>query len=262
MIDTWVNAVAGFGVGAIVGITGVGGGSLMAPILVLLFGVVPAAAVGTDLWFAAITKIAGGVVHQRKGGVDGEVLRWLCYGSLPSAVATLLWLHFSHAARMKSGVLLTALGAVLLLTAVAMVFKKRAQAFGQRLRTAAPTDFKRMQPGLTVLAGAILGFLVTLTSIGAGALGTVMLVYLFPFRLTPARLVGTDIVHAIPLTIVAGTGHLLMGNVDFHLLGGLLLGSIPGIVLGSLLAGKLPEQALRYAIAAVLVVAGVKLLTA
>jgi uncharacterized membrane protein YfcA len=256
----WVNAAAGFGVGAIVGVTGVGGGSLMAPILVLLFGVVPTAAVGTDLWFAAITKIVGGFVHHQKGGVDVEVLRWLCMGSLPTALATLAWLHLSHAAKMQNGVLMTALGSVLLLTALAMVFKKRAQAFGQKLRLSTPTDFKRLQPALTVLAGAILGFLVTLTSIGAGALGTVMLVYLFPFRMTPTRLVGTDIVHAIPLTIVAGTGHLLMGNVDLKLLGGLLVGSIPGIVLGSMLAGKLPEQALRYAIAAVLVIAGVKLL--
>jgi len=258
----WWNAVAGLGVGAIVGVTGVGGGSLMAPILVLLFGVVPAAAVGTDLWFAAITKIVGGVVHHQKGGVDLQVLRWLCCGSLPAAVLTLLWLHFSHAAKLQSSVLMTALGCVLLLTSLAMVFKKRAQAFGQRLRTSIPADFKRMQPGLTVLAGAILGFLVTMTSIGAGALGSVMLVYLFPFRMTPSRLVGTDIVHAIPLTIVAGTGHLIMGNVDFVLLGGLLVGSIPGIIIGSLLAGRLPEKWLRYAIAAVLVVAGFKLVTA
>jgi hypothetical protein len=176
-------------------------------------------------------------------------------------VATLAWLHFSHAAKMNSGVLMTALGTVLLLTALAMVFKKRAQAVGLQLRTLSPVDFKRAQPVLTVLAGAILGLLVTLTSIGAGALGAVMLVYLFPFRMTPSRLVGTDIVHAIPLTIVAGTGHLLMGNVDLKLLGTLLVGSVPGIVVGSLLGSKLPEQALRGAIAALLVVAGIKLLS-
>jgi len=260
MVDMWVNAVAGFGVGAIVGVTGVGGGALMTPILVLLFGVAPAAAVGTDLWFAAITKLVGGFVHHQKGSVDGEVLRWLCYGSLPTSLATLVWLHYSHVAKMNSGVLMSALGVVLLLTACAMLFKKRAQAVGLRLRTLSPMDFKRAQPALTVLAGAILGLLVTLTSIGAGALGAVMLVYLFPFRMTPARLVGTDIVHAIPLTIVAGTGHLLMGNVDLNLLGSLLIGSIPGIIAGSMLGSKLPEQALRTAIAALLVVAGVKLL--
>jgi uncharacterized protein len=259
-MDAWVNAAAGFGVGAVVGVTGVGGGALMTPILVLLFGVAPVTAVGTDLWFAAITKIAGGFVHHQKGSVDGQVLRWLCYGSLPASVATLAWLHFSHAAKVNSGVLMSALGCVLLLTALAMVFKRRAQAIGLKLRTMSPVDFKRAQPGLTVLAGAILGLLVTLTSIGAGALGAVMLVYLYPYRMTPARLVGTDIVHAIPLTIVAGTGHLLMGNVDLKLLGTLLVGSVPGIIVGSLLGSRLPEQALRGAIAALLVVAGLKLL--
>ena len=261
MTDAWLNAVAGFGVGTVVGITGVGGGSLMAPILVLLFGVAPASAVGTDLWFAAITKMVGGWVHHQKGGVDTGVLKLLCWGSLPAAMLTLAWLQWAHGARLQNQVLLTALGAVLLLTAVAMVFKKRAQQFGQKLRDVSPVDFKRAQPALTVVAGAILGLLVTMTSIGAGALGTVMLVYLYPYRMTPTRLVGTDIVHAIPLTIVAGTGHLLMGNVNVALLGQLLLGSVPGIVIGSLLAGKLPEAGLRWAIATVLAIASFKLLT-
>lgn len=259
-MDWWVNSIAGFGVGAIVGITGVGGGALMTPILVLLFGVAPAAAIGTDLWFAAITKMVGGVVHQQKGTVDWEVFRRLCCGSIPAALVTLAWLHWSGAAQVKSGFLMAALGAVLLLTALAMVFKKQTHALGRRVRTLAPEGFKRAQPGLTVLAGAILGTLVTLTSIGAGALGAVMLVYLYPVRMVPARLVGTDIVHAIPLTIVAGTGHLLMGNVNLALLGWLLLGSIPGIIAGSLMGSKLPEAGLRMAIAAVLVFAGFKLL--
>lgn len=260
-MDAWVNAVAGFGVGAIVGVTGVGGGALMTPILVLLLGVAPAAAVGTDLWFAAITKMVGGALHHRKGTVDTQVLRWLCMGSLPTSVATLLWLNFSHAAKLNGGFLMSALGVVLLLTAGAILFKKRVHAIGTRLRTVTPVDFKRAQPALTVLAGAILGILVTLTSIGAGALGAVMLVYLYPFRMTPLRLVGTDIVHAIPLTIVAGTGHLLMGNVDLLLLLTLLAGSVPGVILGSLLGSKLPEHALRLAIAVLLLIAGVKLLS-
>lgn len=259
-MEWWINAIAGFGVGAVVGVTGVGGGALMTPILVLLFGVAPVAAVGTDLWFAAITKLVGGWVHHSKGTVDREVLGLLCMGSLPTSVATLAWLHFSHAAKLNNAILMSALGAVLLLTSLAMVFKRKAQAIGQHLRTISPVDFKRAQPGLTVLAGAILGLLVTLTSIGAGALGAVMLVYLYPYRMTPARLVGTDITHAIPLTIVAGSGHLLMGNVDLKLLGTLLIGSIPGIVVGSLIGPRLPEKALRLAIAALLVVAGVKLL--
>jgi uncharacterized protein len=254
------NAVAGFGVGTIVGITGVGGGALMTPILVLLFGVTPAAAVGTDLWFAALTKIVGGAVHHKQGRVDRPVLKLLCLGSLPAAVLTLIWLHSGEGGKVQNALLMQALGVVLLLTALAMLFKKRAQDFGQRLRTVSPVDFKQWQPALTVVAGVILGVLVTLTSIGAGALGTVMLVYLYPFRMTPTRLVGTDIVHAIPLTIVAGTGHLLLGNVDLLLLLQLLCGSVPGIVIGSLLAGKLPERGLRIAIAAVLVLAAFKLL--
>ena len=254
-----LNTAAGFGVGLLVGLTGVGGGSLMTPILVLLFGVAPATAVGTDLWFAALTKIVGGTVQHRRGMVDWQVVRRLSLGSLPAAVLTLLWMHASGSARVSQGLILQALGGVLLLTAAAMVFKRRMQAVGQALRSTAPVSFKRAQPALTVLAGAILGGLVTLTSVGAGALGTVMLVYLYPFRMTPARLVGTDIVHAIPLTLVAGTGHLLLGHVDFALLGTLLLGSIPGIVIGSLLSSRAPEGLLRAAIAAVLVAVGAKL---
>ena len=256
----WMNALAGFGVGAMVGMTGVGGGALMTPILVLLFGVAPAAAVGTDLWFTAITKMVGGAVHHSKGSVDWMVLRRLALGSLPVSALTLAWLHYTGASQMKHGLILNALGGTLLLTALAMIFKRQTHALGQALRSTAPESFKRAQPGLTVLAGAILGFLVTLTSVGAGALGAVMLLYLYPFRMKPAVLVGTDIVHAIPLTLVAGTGHLLMGNVNLPLLGSLLVGSIPGIVLGSLLGGKVPDDWLRWAIAVVLMAVGWKLL--
>jgi uncharacterized protein len=256
----WLNALAGFGVGVMVGITGVGGGALMTPILVLLFGVAPAAAVGTDLWFAAITKMVGGTVHHRKGSVDWQVLRRLAAGSLPTSLVTLVWMHQSGASQMKHGLILNALGAVLLLTALAMVFKQQTHAWGQALRSQAPEQFKRAQPAMTVIAGMVLGFLVTLTSVGAGAMGAVMLLYLYPYRMNPARLVGTDIVHAIPLTLVAGTGHMMMGNVDFPLLGSLLVGSLPGIVLGSLIGSKVPEHLLRSAIAVMLVGIGTKLI--
>lgn len=255
----WLHSLAGFGVGLLVGMTGVGGGALMTPVLVLLFGIVPATAVGTDLWFAALTKTVGGVVHGRSGTVDWEVFKRLCAGSLPAAVLTLLALYALGAAKV-GGVLIQALGAVLILTALAMLFKKVFHAFGQSLRTRLPVDFKRAQPALTVVAGAVLGVLVSLTSIGAGALGAVMLLYLYPFRMKPARLVGTDIVHAVPLTVVAGSGHLLMGNVDFGLLGLLLVGSIPGILIGSLLSTRAPEGLLRGVIALTLVAAGVKMI--
>ena len=254
-----MHTVAGFLVGMMVGMTGVGGGALMTPILVLLFGVVPATAVGTDLWFAAFTKIVGGLMHQRRGSVDWEVLRRLCLGSLPTSLLTLVWLHSAGQGQVRQGLLLTSLGCVLILTAVAMLCRARTQAWGTSLRMRAPVAFKRAQPALTVLAGSILGFLVTLTSVGAGALGVVMLVTLYPLRMQPARLVGTDIVHAIPLTIVAGTGHLWMGNVNFGLLGTLLLGSVPGVVCGSLLGAKVPDALLRAAIAVVLSLVGVKL---
>ncbi len=255
----WVNPAAGLGVGLMVGLTGVGGGALMTPILVLLFGMTPAAAVGTDLWFAAITKMFGGALHHSRGGVDWEVLRRLCLGSLPAALLTLYWLHATGASQMKQGLILNLLGAVLILTAGAMAFKRQAHALGRSLRINAAERFKGAQPALTVLAGAVLGCLVTLTSVGAGALGAVMLVYLYPFRMKPTRLVGTDIVHAIPLTIVAGSGHMLMGNVDLGLLWQLLVGSIPGVLIGSQLSHKAPESLLRPAIALVLVLVGLKL---
>ncbi|MDD3652537.1 sulfite exporter TauE/SafE family protein [Immundisolibacter sp.] len=255
-----LNALAGFGVGLLVGLTGVGGGSLMTPILVLLFGHAPAVAVGTDLWFAALTKSAGSVLHHGRGTVDWQVLRRLWLGSLPAALLTLLWMHLSGFGRQGNGALVAIVGGVLLLTALAMLFKNRIHAVGQGLRTQTPDAFKRVQPALTVVAGAVLGVLVTLTSIGAGALGTVMLVYLYPRRLTSARLVGTDILHAVPLTILAGTGHLLLGNVDLPLLGSLLLGSIPGVLLGSHYSSRAPDGLLRPVIAGVLVLVAIKML--
>ena len=257
----WAHSLAGLFVGLLVGMTGVGGGALMTPLLVLLFGVAPATAVGTDLWFAALTKSAGGFVHGRSGTVDWEVVKRLCWGSLPAALATLVALQFLGVGK-TGGVLVNTLGAVLILTAVAMLFKKFFHAIGQQLRTRLPEDFKRAQPALTVLAGAILGVLVSLTSIGAGALGAVMLVYLYPFRMKPTRLVGTDIVHAIPLTVVAGSGHLLMGNVDLALLLTLLAGSLPGILVGSLISTRAPELVLRMLIGLALVAAGAKMLAA
>jgi uncharacterized protein len=256
----WLNTFAGFGVGIMVGLTGVGGGSLMTPILVLLFGIAPASAVGTDLWFAAVTKTVGGSIHQHKGSVDWQVLRRLWLGSIPAAVCTLIWMHHTGIAQSKPRFLLVALGGVLLATSVAMMFMARVHVFAADLRKTSPQRFLFVQPTLTVMAGALLGFLVTLTSVSAGALGTAMLVYIYPLRMKAARLVGTDIVHAIPLTIVAGTGHMLMGNVNFSLLGNLLLGSIPGIIIGSMLAGRTRESVLRTAIATLLVVVGVRLL--
>lgn len=254
------TAVAGFGVGTIVGLTGVGGGALMTPIMLMFFGVAPATAVGTDLWFAAITKVFGAVIHKKQGNIDWQILRRLFMGSLPAALLTLYWLHTTGMTQTRGGLIVQALGATLILTSAAALFRRRFHAVGERLRASKPVVFKAAQPAMTVVAGAILGFLVTFTSIGAGALGAVMLLYLYPRRLTPLALVGTDIVHAIPLAVVAGTGHLLMGHVDGALLANLLIGSIPGIVIGSLLALKFPARYLRLAITLVLALVGLKML--
>jgi hypothetical protein len=255
-----LNPLAGFLVGVLVGFTGVGGGALMTPLLVLVFGVAPQTAVGTDLLFASITKGVGVWVHGARGSIDWLVLRRLSAGSLPLAVLTLVLLHYFPENRGLRSLILPALGVALVLTSLAMLFQAKLHRIGQHLRTNAPERFKGAQPALTVLAGAILGFLVTLTSVGAGALGVVMLVYLYPYRLTPPKLVGTDIAHAVPLTMIAGLGHLHLGNVDFALLGALLMGSIPGIILGSLLSTKTNHVYVRNAIAVTLAVVGGKIL--
>src|SRR5208337_981457 len=252
----WISTTAGFGVGLLVGLTGVGGGSLMAPIMILVFGIAPSTAVGTDLWFAGITKIVGAWVHDGKGTIDWQIARRMFCGSLPAAILTLLWLHATGMEQSHNQLMFKTLGVTLILTSVAAVFRKRVHAFGARMRGARPIEFKSVQPALTVLAGAILGFLVTFTSIGAGALGAVMLLYLYPLRLTASSLVGTDIVHAIPLTIIAGIGHLLLGNVNYGLLINLLLGSIPGIVIGSFASTHIPEKIVRSAIALMIAVVG------
>ncbi len=257
----FATAVAGLFVGVVVGLTGVGGGSLMTPILVLLFGVAPHTAIGTDLLFASITKLAGVGVHHQHGSVDWKIVRRLAYGSLPAAAATLAWMQMSDAARIKGGLLISAVAVALLITAAGMLFKEQLHALGRRWRTGTPDQFKHLQPVLTVATGVLLGVLVTLTSIGAGALGTVLLVYLYPLRLTPKLLVGTDLAHAIPLALIAGLGHLWLGHVDWALLGNLLLGSLPGVVVGSLLSTRLPGAWVQRAIAVVLGLVAIKLLS-
>ena len=257
--STAMITLAGFFVGMLVGITGVGGGALLTPMLVLFFGVPPATAVGTDLWFAGVTKSVGGFSHHLRGNVDWQVWRRLSLGSLPAAMLTLAGLQVNAVSPAKHSLILTALGGVLVITAVAIIFRNRIESWGDAVRSRAPSRFKQAQPAMTVFSGAILGVLVTLTSVGAGALGVVMLVFLYPRRLAAARLVGTDIVHAIPLTILAGTGHFWMGHVDLLLMGKLLLGSIPGIIIGAMLSTKVPEKLLRGAIAVALLIVGCKL---
>jgi len=254
-------SVAGAFVGFLVGLTGVGGGSLMAPILILFFGMNPAVAVGTDLWFAAITKAAGGTIHHKLGSADWQVVRRLCLGSLPAAVLTLLWLALFHDGRLESQSLMVLLGAALLLVAVLMAMRSRMEQPLRRLRTALGPSMRGKQWGATVAGGVAVGVLVTLTSVGAGALVAVLLAMVYPLRLNAKTIVGTDIIHAVPLTLVAAIGHSWLGNVDLWLLLSLLIGSLPGIVAGSLVAGRVNDNLVRYALAAMLVVSGTKLLT-
>jgi len=231
----------------------------MAPIMILLLGVAPATAVGTDLWFAAITKIVGGSIHHAKGNADLKVVKRLCIGSIPLALLTLLGLSLANDQQIKQGIIVQALGGVLILTAIATFFRRSLHHYGRELRQNSDFRFKKLQLPLTIAAGAVLGVLVTLTSVGAGALCATILVFLYPLRLNFRKVVGTDILHAIPLTLVAGVGHFWLGNVNWALLLSLLTGSIPGVMIGSLLVHKVKDRVVQFALAAILVVVGAKL---
>lgn len=246
--------------GFLVGMTGVGGGALMTPLLLLFFGIAPMHAVGTDLWFAAITKIFGGRVHQKYGLIDWYVLKLMWSGSLSSSLLTIIFLKFYPLDDIWLTHLKLVIALAVLITAIGIFFQKPLQQLGLKYRLTNAEKFKTIQPSLTVISAAILGVLVTLTSVGAGALGAVILAYLFPIRLTPPRLIATDIVHAIPLAFFAGFGHLLMGNVDFILLANLLVGSIPAVIIGAKISAKLPHNFLRVVLGFVLILIALKLL--
>lgn len=249
-------SLSGLAVGVMVGLTGVGGGSLMTPLLVLLFGIHPATAVGTDLLYAAATKSVGTGVHGRNKSVDWRIVRRLAMGSVPATLATFAVMQALGAQSSKGGVLAFLLGAVLLLTSITLLFRTQIVAFlGSRITTTNETAVAV----LTVITGIFLGILVTTTSVGAGAIGVTALLVLYP-RLPTLRIIGSDIAHAVPLTLISGIGHWFMGDVDFVLLGTLLIGSIPGIIIGSLLAPKLPEGALRILLAIILVLVSAKLM--
>lgn len=251
--------LAGFLTGLIVGLTGVGGGALMTPLLLLFFGVAPVTAVGTDLWFAALTKIAATRVHHAAGLIDWPIVKRLSMGSLPAAGLTVLAMQAAEFSTDFS-FLKTIIGLAVLITAGGLLMQPLLQRVGKNRRLAHEEAFKVLQGPLTVASGALLGVLVTLTSVGAGALGVVVLSYLYPLRLTPSRLIATDIVHAIPLALFAGIGHLMVGHVDFALLGWLLVGSIPGVLIGAKLSSRLPARVLRIALALVLTAVAVKLI--
>jgi uncharacterized protein len=247
---------SGFVVGMLVGMTGVGGGSLMTPLLIMVFGVHPATAVGTDLLYAAATKTAGSLVHGLARSIHWPLVARLACGSIPASALTLLLLWRLDLAGYGTRTMINlVLCCALLLTAASLILRN---AFIARYRH----RFDRLDPGrvelLTVLVGAALGVLVSTSSVGAGAMGVMAMLVLYP-QIPMARIIGSDIAHAVPLTLVAGLGHWAMGTIDWHLMGSLLAGSLPGILIGSYAAVRVPESALRLMLAATLILVAGKL---
>ena len=250
MIDP-LYSLSGFAVGMLVGMTGVGGGSLMTPLLILLFGVHPATAVGTDLLYAAATKAGGSLVHGFARSIDWRVVRLLASGSVPATLATLALLSMLDLNGDAARSLITlVLSLALFLTAFVLVLGQPIVAM-YRARVA-DLDSKRTAV-TTVLVGMLLGVLVSISSVGAGAIGVIALVLLYP-HMPIAKIVGSDIAHAVPLTLIAGLGHWMMGSVDWHIIASLLVGSLPGIVLGSYFANRVPERTLQVVLAITLFV--------
>ncbi len=256
-MEFFLYALAGASVGFAIGLTGVGGGSLMTPLL-LLFGFPPHVAVGTDLMYAAVTKSGGVILHYRKNTIRLRIVLLLAAGSVPAALITIWALrnffpspdHYSHLLSSSLGVMLIITGAVILL-------KQRLQAHAEKTPTRWQQWVNRHALYLTVSMGVFLGIFVTLSSVGAGAFGAAILLVLYPL-LPSVHIIGTDLAHAVPLTLIAGLGHFFLGNVDLVLLGSLLMGSLPAIYFGTKLGSKLPEQVSRPLLASVLLLLGTK----
>jgi uncharacterized membrane protein YfcA len=251
-----IYVVSGFGVGLLVGMTGVGGGSLMTPILIMLFGVHPATAVGTDLLYAAATKAGGGIVHGWERTIHWPAVIRLASGSIPASILTLLVLwQLDLPAEAARSLVNSVLCFALLLTATSLIFRKLVI---DKLRARMARHSDAAIARATVLVGVSLGVLVSISSVGAGAVGVTALLLLYP-QLPMSRIVGSDIAHAVPLTLIAGMGHWALGAIDWQLMGVLLIGSLPGIAIGSYCAVRVPETALRLLLAAILIVVAGKL---
>ena len=255
MIDP-LFSLSGFAVGMLVGMTGVGGGSLMTPLLILLFGVHPATAVGTDLLYAAATKTGGSLVHGFARSIDWRVVRRLACGSIPATVATLAALSYLN---LEGG---AARSLITLVLSFALFVSAFVLVFGQPIVNAYRARVAEVAPERTALAtnlvGVALGVLVSISSVGAGAIGVIALVMLYP-QLPMAKIVGSDIAHAVPLTLIAGIGHWMMGSVDWAIIASLLAGSLPGIFVGSYFAIRVPERALRIVLATTLFVVATRI---
>ncbi len=252
----FLYTLSGFVVGLLVGVTGVGGGSLMTPVLILLFGIHPAAAVGTDLLHAAATKTAGSIVHGLNGTIDWRVVRRLATGSIPMTVLTIAAMSaLDINGTAGRNFVNAALTLALIVTAVVLIFRDRIVArYAARLRGLEPKHVA----ALTVAVGGALGTMVSISSVGAGAIGVTCLILLYP-QLPTVRIVGTDIAHAVPLTLVAGIGHWLLGSIDLQVFALLIMGSVPGILIGSYAAVRIPETALRVVLAVALIAVATKL---
>lgn len=255
--------LAGMLVGFCVGITGVGGGSLMTPILIGLFRIEPHIAIGTDLLYAAISKFCGSMVHAKKLNIVWPIVLWLAVGSIPASFGT-AWVleHYLSQSTHYKAVLTMVLGFMLTLTGVSIIFRTRIEKFFNKFRNKENTQTENEQLAVQnkrtyiVIMGIILGVFVTLSSVGAGAFGIMALVIMFP-NLPMIRIIGSDVVHAVLLTLVAGLGHMSAGNVDFVLLMWLLIGSIPAIIIGTLISSRMPERLIRKILGITLFALGV-----
>lgn len=264
MYDSIEYILAGVLVGFCVGVTGVGGGSLMTPILITLFKIEPHIAIGTDLLYAAISKFFGSVVHARKLNIVWPIVIWLAVGSIPASLAT-TWVldnYLSHSTHYKA-ILTMVLGFMLTLTGISIVFRTQVERFFSRFgKPMTNEDIDQQRERLKskrlqiALMGIVLGIFVTLSSVGAGAFGIMALIIMFP-NLPMIRIIGSDVVHAVLLTLVAGMGHMSSGNVDFELLMWLLVGSIPAIIVGTLVSSRLPEKIIRKILGITLFALGV-----
>ena len=251
--------VIGFLVGFVVGLTGVGGGSLMTPILVLGFSIPPAIAVGTDLLYAAITKSTGIFIHHARKTIDWNIVKLLSIGSIPSACLSIFILKNMLVSGIDyEQVITNTLSFALILTSLVLLLKGQIQKLSQNERLSGiKTLHTQLRKPLTIFSGALIGFLVTLSSVGAGALGAAILFFLYP-RMRAISIVGTDLAHAVPITAIAGLGHAHLGTVDYMLLVSLLIGSIPGIYIGSNLGSYLPEKIMRPVLASMLLMIGIR----
>jgi uncharacterized protein len=250
-MDPWL-IVFGLGVGILVGTTGMGGGALMTPLLILVFGIQPVVAVGSDLAYAAITKTTGGLLHYRRGTVQTNLAYWLAVGSCPGAVAGVILLDRLG----LDDILIPLISGALLLTGALVLYRALMQG-GQNERQTVVLETRHKVAA--VILGVCVGFLLGLTSAGSGTLIAVGLIV--GFRLAPRNVVGTDVFHAAILLWVAAIAHLFSGNVDIGLTATILIGSLPGVWLGTHLSARLPERGLRPALGIVLLGSGLALLT-